>query len=1662
MSREIVYKLFLYFFLIVVIYSIFVVQVEILYSEEDYAEEIIFDPSKIMWIQTNGPPGSKMFKLIQNPQHHNELYVLSVHGIYKSIDKGETWEFMDEFKNIEISTIAVYEDKLFVCGNGDIYFYNIEGNLTKILEGFWNDIFVCDDKLFVVSGGRKEVSIMYANLTSEDYVWKDISPSESDLDDLVSPSDDSDFWFGIMVRHIVVVDDRILVNIVLEVEGSGEYTNGLLYISDDFGGSWSKANLNVQSGLIISNIIQDIKNEEHIILSFRHKLHDTYLPLSELLFESYDASFTWSDIVNITLEANHVGDIDLVDSSYYITPAKGSSIVKVDGADYELIDMPRAEGYDPKIEFKLVEILFDLDDQQIVYGRTNWALGLVKSEDGMQTWRKIDGDIIASDVSIVAVHPYYPDIIFASGNLGREAYYTKDGGESWQPFSHITFGDELKYDPHDTDRIILIDENSQIYESLDLGETWNNINHNFSSARVFDFEISSDGNRIYVSNLGVGLSTVDTTEELLWGYMLGSPDYVYDFEIDLEDSNILYASYSPKIFENHSSVWRYSLYQTENDGWSEILRVENTSGVTALELDKSNPNNLYVGIVGEKGMIYSSDNKGDNWQRLNEHFTFVTIHEIAVDPKNENIVYVAPWGGGLFKSTDNSDVWIELKAPTISVASIVVDPNDSNHIIIGDRMKPQIFESFDQGESWSELVVLDEEFYYRISSMIIYKGELYFSVFNRIEGFISLFTEEPMSGTVFRLEGENLIQVSGEIKRSVLSFYSDNDELYAICHVKGVYKLVDGEWRSISSSLYEIGFNNVIIVDDEIYVAGGCDIDLRGRRRIGDDTVVNEIYKSMDNGETWTPLLGNNLFSSGIKKLLNHPSEMNVFFAGTGTGIYVSTDRGLTWSEENDGLDFKNIGSMVVGEEYIYVGTLGGGVYSGIINSDYSIDWLNSTGPYPTIYNIQIRVDPLNSSIIYASSYPGGVFKSKDQGRTWIESNFALPSFEVIDPRLQGYYSLEIDKNNTNILYLGVFGKGVYKSVDGAAVWIPMYGNIGQNMEIMNSGITQIKVDPTNSNNIYLATSNGVYFSNDASENWVEMNNGLGTLDIKSLRVTSITQPPFMEDFEEFNIDRWQLEDWFLIEENDNMVLQGVGHSWATSGLESWTDYEFDFKLKLMQGRIHLNFRIQPEEGRYFLGFHPNGLYLQKQFNQWSEFVELIDYVEIFNENQWYNFKIELKEDLIKVYMDGELKIEFRDSEPLLNGKIGFESFDESQVFIDDINVTLYPTSEVYVGTGGYGIYKFDNSIGKWQNLDRTLGIGWWHIWDRRMYQFCSLLFDPLKPGKMYLGVFPSGFFVSEDNGYSWRDSSLGLGNDGIFSLTFHPYNPNILWAGTYNGLAKTVDGGNTWELKTNGWPPEQWPYNILINDENPDIMYSTSKNGQNKGFCHRNTFCGVVMKTVDGGENWFYIMNGLDNRSEFYSILFHPLDNEILFMSTNKGVYVSINSGQNWTSINQGLSTTWNQVRDNVADNLALTQDGKYLVLGTMGYGVWKADLTNTTIINKIPKASFTQSPEQPTTQDKVSFQDTSEDPDSLLTSWEWDFGDGSSSTKQNPIHTYTEAGTYTVVLKVVDDKGSIDILSKSLVIEIGQSSIYDYSIIIIGIAVCIIVLLGLIIIKK
>jgi len=88
-------------------------------------------------------------------------------------------------------------------------------------------------------------------------------------------------------------------------------------------------------------------------------------------------------------------------------------------------------------------------------------------------------------------------------------------------------------------------------------------------------------------------------------------------------------------------------------------------------------------------------------------------------------------------------------------------------------------------------------------------------------------------------------------------------------------------------------------------------------------------------------------------------------------------------------------------------------------------------------------------------------------------------------------------------------------------------------------------------------------------------------------------------------------------------------------------------------------------------------------------------------------------------------------------------------------------------------------------------------------------------------------------------------------------------------------------------------------------------------------------------------------------------------------------------------------------------------------------------------PEAEFTASETTVAVGESIDFADQSlNDP----TGWSWDFGDGGSSTSQNPSYTYTAAGTYNVSLTVSNDYGD-DTETKTDYISVGDPPVAEFS---------------------
>jgi photosystem II stability/assembly factor-like uncharacterized protein len=138
------------------------------------------------------------------------------------------------------------------------------------------------------------------------------------------------------------------------------------------------------------------------------------------------------------------------------------------------------------------------------------------------------------------------------------------------------------------------------------------------------------------------------------------------------------------------------------------------------------------------------------------------------------------------------------------------------------------------------------------------------------------------------------------------------------------------------------------------------------------------------------------------------------------------------------------------------------------------------------------KIDPNNSNIIYAGTPTGGLWKTINNGVTWVNLTKALP--------VPGVSGICIDPANTDIIYIltGTASSvecqsiGVFKSIDGGTNWLPTgldttyqphYGDTGWNAN-------KLLMDKTNSNILFACMTDGLYRTTDAGANWTKISLG--------------------------------------------------------------------------------------------------------------------------------------------------------------------------------------------------------------------------------------------------------------------------------------------------------------------------------------------------------------------------------------------------------------------------------------------------------------------------------------------------------------------------------------------------------------------------------------------
>ncbi len=1339
------------------------------------------------WESLNGPPGGNIGLVTQDTYRLGHIYAAAARGIYRTTDQGDSWQLVGEGVVRDVSSIGFGPHGVYMCTPAGLLLVLADDSASLVGDPCLT-VVADDSHIYTTESseglGEPRVELWRATVgaeqpTRDSLVWDDVTPpyatlaTRPDATGLVMSIDD-----------LIAIGDSLVASVALgggplAVNSAASET----YVSTDSGDTWQHAEIGIPEPLVVQKLRYDSASGLLFALAHVHITDGPWFPLADLVRVSRDRGQAWEPLTEQRDVASAtVGDVAVLEDRFILTNVD-HSITELDKANPNEVlrrYRPEVEGYTPG--YVIEELIYDLGTPGAVYSQAYFGHeGVARSLDYGQTWEATVNGIVSAPTGNINVHPTVPNTMVASGNLGYAPQLTTDGGETWRGLTGTaSMADELAFDPHDPEHILFMTEGSAFFESFDGGATWTMAGDGFSANRVHSLSLSADQDVLYSANLGTNVSSITGLlpdddvpigfGENAWSNMNYSPDYAYAIAAAPDGS--VFASYSPKKFEDHAAVWRYR-GPPEGDpaGWTEVLRIPGATGVTDIAIGPGSPYTVYAGGTGETPGVWVSRDGGDNWESVHhDGFRFVTVHAVAIDPYDPDVIYAAPWGDGLYRSVDRGGTWDQLDVPTVSVAAIVIDPLENHHIIVGDRTRPVIWETWDSGVSWNRMFEFDDAAHYRVMALARTDEGIYVSLLDRVANGVAIFAGVPESGSTFRIgpDGPHLIE---GLTRSVLSFAYQEDTIFAVTHLSGVYEIFGDQASEISGDLPDMGFNHVVASEGGVIVSGGSDIDAEFRTRVGDPSVVHNIYRWAEDG-AWQPLLDGDPFGSPIKQLARH-RDTGALVAATGTGVYVSTDEGFRWMAQSDGLDFVNIGSIAMVDDTVVVGTLGAGVAVGRIDVSGHIDWSAGVGPQSDIANIRIAAAPTDPGRLWASSYPGGVFRSHDGGATWTESNFGIPSFDVADPLLQGYYSLVIDPADANQLLLSIFEHGVFESGNGGATWRPI-GNYGANAEIMQAGLTAIAIDGGNNDRLWLATSDrGVLTSPDRGTTWESWNEGMTTREVLTLETSS--------------------------------------------------------------------------------------------------------------------------------------------------------------------------SGAVFAGTAGYGVFMLEPGATTWEHMGRAIGAGQWSAWDRRLYQYGSFLFDPVHEQRVYLGHFPGGFFVSDDGGHSWESGNIGLGNDGMFSLVAHPEEPDVLFAGTYNGIVRSDDAGRSWRDVSEGMPPEQWPFSVIIDDLNPNVMYTATKNGHNKGFCDRNidTFCGIVMRSDDGGETWTTIADGLPSLAEFYMVVLDPRDHEVLYVSSSRGVFVSADRGGSWSLMNGGLPDIEEFfVRDNVAHNMELTPDGRSLVLTIVGYGVWQADL--------------------------------------------------------------------------------------------------------------------------
>ncbi|HEX3438437.1 MAG TPA: transcriptional regulator, partial [Pseudacidobacterium sp.] len=443
------------------------------------------------------------------------------------------------------------------------------------------------------------------------------------------------------------------------------------------------------------------------------------------------------------------------------------------------------------------------------------------------------------------------------------------------------------------------------------------------------------------------------------------------------------------IYVGTLSSW---IYESTDGGssWKRLARLGKSDDlvVDSLIIDNSDPRTLYAGVWQvdrPSGGIYISHDSGQTWV-ASEEMAGQSVRALAQSVSNPKIL-VAGSLSGVYRSEDKGLYWKEISPPESTeiheVESIAIDPYDPQTIYAGTWHLP--WKTTDGGENW-----------HNIKKGLIDDSDVFSIIIDPTRPTV-IFTS-ACSG-IYRSEnaGELYRKVQGipstARRTRVLMQDPENRKIVYAGTTEGLYKTVDDgvNWSRMTGP-------DVIIND--IFV------DPKNPKHVLLATDRSGILQSQDGGTTFSP--SNTGFSQRqVATILADSRHGATIYAGVLNdkgygGVFVTEDGGGTWEQRSQGLNGKDVFSLVQTDDGTLLAGTGRGIYrwdgSTWVQDGNTISYVEKAistvkKGKRTKHTVQVaqpgasidsRVNDIstNGQFWYAAT-SDGVYRSDNQGALW-------------------------------------------------------------------------------------------------------------------------------------------------------------------------------------------------------------------------------------------------------------------------------------------------------------------------------------------------------------------------------------------------------------------------------------------------------------------------------------------------------------------------------------------------------------------------------------------------------------------------------------------------------------------------------------------------------